>query len=164
MPPRASCPRNRAAQPAPAFPGHGRGDPDLPGDIIAPGRSPRGHPEGLREAFASIDAEMAQDRMAREVGEPLPEFPYPRIEDGAHPMAFIEACLASQERGGGGRVGTLSVGVGADIAALRPETQQLTGVSVSWISPRAKPRSSGRRTLPRRAAARLREFQYDPES
>ena len=78
----------------------GRGDPDLPGDIIALGRSPRGHPEGLREAFANIYAEMAQDRMAREVGEPLPEFPYPRIEDGAHTMAFIEACLASQERGG----------------------------------------------------------------
>ena len=34
------------------------------------------------------------------MGEPLPEFPYPRIEDGAHTMAFIEACLASQERGG----------------------------------------------------------------
>jgi hypothetical protein len=25
--------------------------------------------------------------------------PYPRIEDGAHTMAFIEACIASQEQG-----------------------------------------------------------------
>lgn len=77
----------------------GRGDPGLPGDILALGRSPRGHPEGLREAFANIYAEMAQERMALELGEPPPEFPYPRIADGAHTMAFIEACLASRERG-----------------------------------------------------------------
>lgn len=78
----------------------GRGDPDLPQEIIALGRTPRGHPEGLREAFANIYAEMAQERMAIELGEPLPRFPYPRIEDGAHTMAFIEACLASHKRGG----------------------------------------------------------------
>lgn len=78
----------------------GRGDPDLPAEIIALGRTPRGHPEGLREAFANIYAEVAQERMARELGEPVPEFPYPRIEDGAHTMAFIEACMASQQRGG----------------------------------------------------------------
>jgi predicted dehydrogenase len=77
----------------------GRGDPSLPPEIIALGRTPRGHPEGLREAFANIYAEVAQERMARELGEPVPDFPYPRIEDGAHTMAFIEACLASQERG-----------------------------------------------------------------
>ena len=78
----------------------GRGDPDLPQEIIALGRTPRGHPEGLREAFANIYAEMAQERIAMELGEPVPRFPYPRIEDGAHTMAFIEACLASHERGG----------------------------------------------------------------
>lgn len=78
----------------------GRGDADLPAEILALGRTPRGHPEGLREAFANIYAELAQERMAREVGEPVPVFPYPRIEDGAHTMAFIEACLASQQRGG----------------------------------------------------------------
>lgn len=77
----------------------GRGDPALPPEIIALGRTPRGHPEGLREAFANIYAEVAQERMARALGEPVPDFPYPRIEDGAHTMAFIEACLASQERG-----------------------------------------------------------------
>ncbi|MDH5330044.1 MAG: Gfo/Idh/MocA family oxidoreductase, partial [Aquincola sp.] len=32
----------------------GRGDAYLPGAIIAGGRTPRGHPEGLREAFANI--------------------------------------------------------------------------------------------------------------
>jgi predicted dehydrogenase len=78
----------------------GRGDPGLPAEIIALGRSPRGHPEGLREAFANIYAELAQERMARELGEPVPQFPYPRIEEAAHTMAFIEACVASQQRGG----------------------------------------------------------------
>ena len=28
-----------------------------------------------------------------------PALPYPRIEEGAHTMAFIEACLASQRSG-----------------------------------------------------------------
>ncbi len=77
----------------------GRGDPFLPADIVALGRTPRGHPEGLREAFANIYAEVAQERMARELGDPAPAFAYPRIEEGAHTMAFIEACLASQADG-----------------------------------------------------------------
>ena len=34
------------------------------------GRTPRGHPEGLREAFANIYAEVAQERMARALGDP----------------------------------------------------------------------------------------------
>ena len=78
----------------------GRGDPFLPAEITGLGRTPRGHPEGLREAFANIYAEVAQERMARELALSVPEFPYPRIEEGAHTMAFIEACVASQ-RGGG---------------------------------------------------------------
>lgn len=78
----------------------GRGDPFLPPDIVAAGRSPRGHPEGLREAFANIYNEVAQERMALALGETIPRLPYPRIEDGAHTMAFIEACLASQRTGG----------------------------------------------------------------
>jgi predicted dehydrogenase len=77
----------------------GRGDAFLPPEIIAAGRTPRGHPEGLREAFANLYAEVAQERMARELGEPVPVFAYPRIEDGAHTMAFIEACVASMARG-----------------------------------------------------------------
>jgi predicted dehydrogenase len=78
----------------------GRGDTFLPPDIIATGRTPRGHPEGLREAFANIYAEAAQERMARTLGEAVPAFLYPRIEEGAHTMAFTEACLASQARDG----------------------------------------------------------------
>ncbi|HQU51154.1 MAG TPA: Gfo/Idh/MocA family oxidoreductase [Casimicrobiaceae bacterium] len=76
----------------------GRGDASLPAAIAALGRSPRGHPEGLREAFANIYAEVAQERMARALGEAAPAFPYPRIEDGVHTMAFIEACVASNGR------------------------------------------------------------------
>ena len=78
----------------------GRGDLYLPAEVLAAGRSPRGHPEGLREAFANIYAEFAQERIARNLGEAIGPFPYPRIEDGAHTMAFIEACLASQVKGG----------------------------------------------------------------
>jgi predicted dehydrogenase len=74
----------------------GRGDPFLPPEILALGRTPRGHPEGLREAFANIYAEAAQERMARSLGESVPSFPYPTVEDGAHTMAFIEACIASR--------------------------------------------------------------------
>jgi predicted dehydrogenase len=77
----------------------GRGDAGLSADISALGRTPRGHPEGLREAFANLYAEVAQERMARELGEPLAEAPYPRIADGVHTMAFIEACIASQAQG-----------------------------------------------------------------
>ena len=77
----------------------GRGDAYLPPEIIAAGRTPRGHPEGLREAFANIYAEIAQERMARELGEDIAPLPYPRIDDGVHTMAFIEACLASHASG-----------------------------------------------------------------
>jgi predicted dehydrogenase len=87
-----------------------RGDPFLPPEIIAAGRSPRGHPEGLREAFANIYGELAQERIARALGDAPPAFPYPRIEEGAHTMAFIEACLASQLEGGWVDVARLPAG------------------------------------------------------
>lgn len=77
----------------------GRGDPFLPPEVVAAGRTPRGHPEGLREAFANIYSELALERMAIALGEPLVPAPYPRIADGAHTMAFIEACIASHASG-----------------------------------------------------------------
>jgi predicted dehydrogenase len=86
----------------------GRGDAFLPPSITGLGRTPRGHPEGLREAFANIYAEVAQERMAMSLGETLAPFPYPRIEDGAHTMAFTEACLTSEQRGGWVEVAGLS--------------------------------------------------------
>ncbi len=77
----------------------GRGDVYLSADVIAGGRTPRGHPEGLREAFANLYAEVAQERMALSLGETPVQRPYPRVEDGAHTMAFIEACIASHDSG-----------------------------------------------------------------
>ncbi|HET7097311.1 MAG TPA: Gfo/Idh/MocA family oxidoreductase, partial [Casimicrobiaceae bacterium] len=77
----------------------GRGDPFLPPEIIALGRTPRGHPEGLREAFANLYVEVAQERIARSLNVQTPAAPYPRIEDGVHTMAFIEACIASHRAG-----------------------------------------------------------------
>ena len=77
----------------------GRGDPYLPAEVVAGGRSPRGHPEGMLQAFANIYGEVAQERMARSLGDSVPDFPYPRIDEAAHTMAFIEACLASQTAG-----------------------------------------------------------------
>lgn len=82
----------------------GRGDPWLPPEVIEGGRAPRGHPEGMREAFANIYAEVARERIAIALGDPVPAFPYPRIEDGVHSMAFIEACLASRASGTWARV------------------------------------------------------------
>jgi predicted dehydrogenase len=77
----------------------GRGDAELSADVIAAGRSPRGHPEGLLEAFANLYAEVAQERIERTLGVPVSARPYPRIDDGVHTMAFIEACLASHQCG-----------------------------------------------------------------
>lgn len=77
----------------------GRGDTFLPPEVLAAGRAPRGHPEGLREAFANIYSELAHERMAIMLGESIAPAPYPRIEDGAHTMAFIEACIDSHASG-----------------------------------------------------------------
>lgn len=75
----------------------GRGDAGLSADVLAAGRTPRGHPEGLREAFANLYADVAQERMALSLGETPVQRPYPRVEDGAHTMAFIEACIAAHD-------------------------------------------------------------------
>ena len=77
----------------------GRGDPGLPPAEPGTARAPRGHPEGLREAFATIYGEVAKDRMLRALGETPPAPLYPTIDDGVHTMAFIEACVASARKG-----------------------------------------------------------------
>ncbi len=87
----------------------GRGDVFLPPEVLSAGRTPRGHPEGLREAFANIYSEMAHERMALALGEPFTQAPYPRIADGAHTMAFIEACIASHANGRWADVAALPV-------------------------------------------------------
>jgi predicted dehydrogenase len=73
----------------------GRGDVFLGPDIALLSRTPRGHPEGLREAFANLYREFAEDIMLRNLGKPRSAMPYPRIADGMHTMAFIEACVES---------------------------------------------------------------------
>jgi predicted dehydrogenase len=73
----------------------GRGDRFLPPEIVALGRTPRGHPEGLREAFANIYREAAEAVIARALGVAAAAPEYPTIEDGAHTMAFVDACLES---------------------------------------------------------------------
>jgi predicted dehydrogenase len=78
----------------------GRGDPALPAAEPGTARAPRGHPEGLREAFATLYDELANDRMLRTLGETPPAPLYPTIDDGVHTMAFIEACVASSQRRG----------------------------------------------------------------
>ncbi len=75
-----------------------RGDPWLPAATPGTARAPRGHPEGLREAFATLYDELADDRMLRALGEAPPPL-YPTIGDGVHTMAFIEACVASSREG-----------------------------------------------------------------
>lgn len=73
----------------------GRGDVGLPADIARLSRTPRGHPEGLLEAFANIYREAAEAIHARNGGAPLAVVNFPTIEDGVHSMAFIEACVTS---------------------------------------------------------------------
>jgi predicted dehydrogenase len=77
---------------------HGRGDPGLAPPEAGTARSPRGHPEGLREAFATLYDELASDRMLRALGEAAPPRLYPGIADGVHTMAFIGACVESGKR------------------------------------------------------------------
>jgi predicted dehydrogenase len=77
----------------------GRGDPGITWAEAGTARAPRGHPEGLREAFATLYDELASDRMLRNLGETPPPPLYPTIADGVHTMAFIEACIASSRDG-----------------------------------------------------------------
>ncbi|MEM1383559.1 MAG: Gfo/Idh/MocA family oxidoreductase [Pseudomonadota bacterium] len=64
-------------------------------------RTPFGHPEGYLEAFANIYSEAARAIHARHTGEPLdPAVSFPGIVDGLAGMAFIDACLRSNARGG----------------------------------------------------------------
>ncbi|MGM9483184.1 Gfo/Idh/MocA family protein [Roseateles sp. NT4] len=56
-------------------------------------RLPPGHPEGFIEAFANLYTELAADLHAgTRSGD------YPRVEDGARGVRFIEAAVASQGR------------------------------------------------------------------
>ena len=78
----------------------GRSDPGLPPEIVRLARTPRGHPEGLLEAFANIYRETAEAIIARRHDEPLANITFPTITDGVHSMSFVEAALASHANNG----------------------------------------------------------------
>jgi len=62
-------------------------------------RLPTGHPEGFIEAFANIYAGVAADIRARLAGQPADPLAadYPRVEDGARGVRFIERTVASAQ-------------------------------------------------------------------
>jgi predicted dehydrogenase len=78
----------------------GRSDPGLPPEILGLARTPRGHPEGMLEAFANIYRETALAITARRADRPITDTTFPTIHDGVHSMAFVEACLASSANQG----------------------------------------------------------------
>ena len=73
-----------------------------PGAGAAATRIPGGHPEGYLEAFAMLYSEVAQHlRAARPGGPPAdPAAQVPGLEDGLRGLLFIEAAVASSQRGG----------------------------------------------------------------
>ena len=78
----------------------GRGDVNLPTDIARLSRTPRGHPEGLLEAFANVYRETAEAIIARRNEQFVAATSFPTITDAVHTMDFIEACIASHAHNG----------------------------------------------------------------
>ena len=74
-----------------------RGSPWLGESAQRASRLPSGHPEGFIEAFANVYGGVAADIRARLAGlaaDPL-DADYPRVEDGARGVRFIERTVAS---------------------------------------------------------------------
>jgi predicted dehydrogenase len=74
-----------------------RGSPWLCESAQRASRLPAGHPEGFIEAFANVYAGVAADIHARLAGRPADALAadYPRVEDGARGVRFIERTVAS---------------------------------------------------------------------
>ena len=74
-----------------------RGSPGLCEAAVRATRLPSGHPEGFIEAFANVYLGVAADIRARAAGvlASAPEADYPRVEDGARSVRFIEKVLQS---------------------------------------------------------------------
>ena len=74
-----------------------RGSPWLSPAALRAGRIPAGHPEAFIEAFANVYLGVAADIRARQAGTaPAPlHADYPRVEDGARGVHFIERVVAS---------------------------------------------------------------------
>ena len=74
-----------------------RGSPWLSPAALRAGRIPAGHPEAFIEAFANVYLGVATDIRAQRAGaaaDPL-RADYPRVEDGARGVRFIERVMAS---------------------------------------------------------------------
>ncbi|RYY95427.1 MAG: Gfo/Idh/MocA family oxidoreductase, partial [Comamonadaceae bacterium] len=74
-----------------------RGSPWLCEAAQRASRLPAGHPEGFLEAFANVYAGVAADIRARQgdgAADPI-DADYPRVEDGARGVRFIERTVAS---------------------------------------------------------------------
>ncbi|MNV76216.1 hypothetical protein D3C71_1695540 [compost metagenome] len=74
-----------------------RGAPWLSPSALLAGRIPAGHPEAFIEAFANVYLGVAADIRARQAGtaaDPL-QADYPRVEDGARGVRFIEKVVES---------------------------------------------------------------------
>jgi len=74
-----------------------RGSPWLCESAQRASRLPAGHPEGFIEAFANIYGGVAADIRARNAGQQADAIAadYPRVEDGARGVRFIERTVAS---------------------------------------------------------------------
>ncbi|WP_225782546.1 Gfo/Idh/MocA family protein [Xenophilus sp. Marseille-Q4582] len=74
-----------------------RGAPWLSPSAQRASRIPAGHPEGFIEAFANVYAGVIADIRARQAGRRADalEADYPRVEDGARGVRFIERTVAS---------------------------------------------------------------------
>ena len=61
-----------------------------------------GHPEGYFEAFTNIYSDFAEVLLAKLSGKTpdLLSLDFPTLEDGAHGVKFIEACVESAENNG----------------------------------------------------------------
>jgi predicted dehydrogenase len=78
-----------------------RGSPWLSPSAQRASRIPAGHPEGFIEAFANVYRGITADIRARDAGRPADplDADYPRVEDGARGVRFIErAVQSSSER------------------------------------------------------------------
>lgn len=61
-------------------------------------RLPSGHIEGFYEAFGNLYHSFCISLLAKKAGQDPGTFRYPTVEDGVRGIAFVDACLASNER------------------------------------------------------------------
>ena len=76
-----------------------RGLPTLHPAARRSARLPPGHPEGFHEAFSNIFAEQVAARRSGQPVDPL-SLDAPDVDTGVAGLAFIDACLASTQKGG----------------------------------------------------------------